>query len=280
MNQNEFLQQLSLGLERLPVAEREDILSDYRAYFNDALADGRSEADVAAALGDPQRLARELMAERKLKIWEANKTPANLGQVLGALAGLGALNMLLAFPYLLVLTVLSSLWLSAVILLLSGLLITGSWASSAVFGWPSLNNVVLNDSGIGPWLITGQGGLSIPQIPQINISTDKDEHVSIQTDADGKLVFEARDGKEQFRLEKDAEGNVLRLEAKDGHGSFNLNGLAKASKTAVLMLGLILLLLGSLGSFFGWKILRAIWRGTGSWLRWQWQLLNGERVLS
>jgi uncharacterized membrane protein len=84
MNQNEFLQQLSLGLERLPVAEREDILSDYRAYFNDALADGRSEADVAAALGDPQRLARELMAERKLKIWEANKTPANLGQVLGS----------------------------------------------------------------------------------------------------------------------------------------------------------------------------------------------------
>jgi uncharacterized membrane protein len=277
MNQDEFLKQLSLGLERLSATEREDILRDYRAYFNDALADGRSEADVAAALGDPQRLARELMAERKLKIWEANKTPANLGQVLGALAGLGAVNMLLAFPYLLVLTVLSSLWLSAVILLLSGLLMTGSWASSAVFGWPALNNVALNDSGIGPWLITGQGGVSIPQI---NISTDQDEHVSIQTDANGKLVFEARDGKEQFRLEKDAEGNILRLEAKDNHGSFNLNGLPKASKTAVLVLGLILLLLGSLGSFFGWKILRALWRGTGSWLRWQWQLLNSERVLS
>ncbi|MCX7207158.1 MAG: DUF1700 domain-containing protein [Proteobacteria bacterium] len=277
MNQDEFLKQLSLGLERLPATEREDILRDYRAYFNDALADGRIEADVAAALGDPQRLARELMAERKLKIWEANKTPANLRQVLGALAGLGAVNMLLAFPYLLVLTVLSSLWLSAVILLLSGLLMTGSWASSAVFGWPALNNVVLNDSGIGPWLITGQGGVSIPQI---NISTDQDEHVSIQTDANGKLVFEARDGKEQFRLEKDAEGNILRLEAKDNHGSFNLNGLPKASKTAVLVLGLILLLLGSLGSFFGWKILRALWRGTGSWLRWQWQLLNSERVLS
>jgi uncharacterized membrane protein len=277
MNQDEFLKQLSLGLERLSATEREDILRDYRAYFNDALADGRIEADVAAALGDPQRLARELMAERKLKIWEANKTPANLGQVLGALAGLGAVNMLLAFPYLLVLTVLSSLWLSAVILLLSGLLMTGSWASSAVFGWPALNNVVLNDSGVGPWLITGQGGLSIPQI---NISTDQDEHVSIQTDANGKLVFEARDGKEQFRLEKDAEGNILRLEAKDSHGSFNLNGLPKASKTAVLVLGLILLLLGSLGSFFGWKILCALWRGTGSWLRWQWQLLNSERVLS
>jgi hypothetical protein len=74
-------------------------------------------------------------------------------QALGALAGLGVLNVLLAFPYLFLLTWLGSLWLGAVGMLVAGLLITGGWASHSVFGWPSLDNIVVNDSGVAvkPW---------------------------------------------------------------------------------------------------------------------------------
>ena len=59
MNRAAFLRRLSDGLAGLPAREAEDILDDYSAYFDEGFADGRSEEDVAAALGDPARLARE-----------------------------------------------------------------------------------------------------------------------------------------------------------------------------------------------------------------------------
>lgn len=271
MNKHDFLQQLAVALAALSDKERDEILADYRAYFDDAQADGRSEDDVAAALGDPQRLARELTAERKLKQWEAHKTPGNMKQVLGALAGLGMLNLLLALPYLLVLTLLSSLWLTALAMLLAGVLLTGGWASQALFGWPSLN-----DSGVGAWLVmTAAGG----KAPAIHITGEDGERVAIHTDAQsGHLVVEASDGEGQFRLEKAPDGRVVQLQASDAEGSIELGGLAPHSRTGLLVLGLVLLLLGALGGVLGWKALKALWQGTGSWLRWQQRLLNGERL--
>ena len=63
MNRDAFLCILSDGLDGLPAHEIDDILADYVAYFDEARASGRSEEEVAAALGDPRRLARELRAE-------------------------------------------------------------------------------------------------------------------------------------------------------------------------------------------------------------------------
>ena len=39
------------------------VMADYAAHFAEGMAAGRSEAEIAAALGDPLRLARELRAE-------------------------------------------------------------------------------------------------------------------------------------------------------------------------------------------------------------------------
>ncbi len=64
MNRDAFLRGLSDGLAGLPAREVEEILDDYSAYFDEGLAAGRSEADVAAALGDPARLARASCAPR------------------------------------------------------------------------------------------------------------------------------------------------------------------------------------------------------------------------
>lgn len=277
MNKQTFLQQLAAALAGLPASERDDIIADYAAYFADAVADGRNEEAVAAALGDPQRLAQQLCAERKLAQWEAHKTPGNLRQVLVALAGLGVLNLLLAMPYLLLLTLLSSLWLGALSLLLAGLIVSGSWASHALFGWPSLSGIVLNDSGIGPWLIADG---DVHGMPQLKIDSSNGEHVSITPDkATGNITIEARDGDEHFRLERHADGSLASLEAGDGDGRISLSGLRPLSGGGVLVVGLVLLLIGSIGSFFGWKLLRAMWQGTGRWLRWQRQLVQAEAVI-
>jgi len=272
MSKEQFLHQLAARLRHLPDAERDEILADYRAYFDDALSDGRSETEVAAALGDPERLARELTAERKFQQWENHKTPGNLSQVLVALAGLGVVNLLLALPCLLVLTVLSSLWLGALTMLLAGVLMTGSWASNALFGWPALSYTRMEQTMAGPMMSGGQPG----QSAHISISTDDGQRVLINTDASsGQVRVEASNAHGQLLLEKASDGRVARLEARDEQGRVHLENLQTMSHHGVLVVGLVLMVLGALGSFLGWKILSALWRASGYWLRWQWQLVNG-----
>ena len=70
MNRAEFLSRLRNGLAGLPGAQADEIIADYGGHFDEALAAGRSEEEVSAALGDPARLARELRAESGLRHWE------------------------------------------------------------------------------------------------------------------------------------------------------------------------------------------------------------------
>ena len=58
MTRQAFMARLREGLRGLPVQAQADISADYEAHFAEGEAAGRSEADVAAALGDPGRLAR------------------------------------------------------------------------------------------------------------------------------------------------------------------------------------------------------------------------------
>jgi uncharacterized membrane protein len=84
----------------MPPHAQADILADYETHFSDAAAAGRSEADVAAALGDPARLARELRAEAGLKRWEEDRNPSGAAAAVFALLGLGALDILILLPIL------------------------------------------------------------------------------------------------------------------------------------------------------------------------------------
>jgi uncharacterized membrane protein len=96
-----FLRRLQAGLRGLPRATVADIVGDYARHFDDAAARGRSEADAAAALGDPARLARELRAEAGLRRWEDERSlGAGLGVVV-ALLGFAALDLLVLLPVLL-----------------------------------------------------------------------------------------------------------------------------------------------------------------------------------
>ena len=101
MTKDEFIAKLKQGLDGLDPKSLDEILADYQAHFSDGLSAGRSEAEVASALGDPERLARELRAESQLKQWEANKTPNSALTALFALIGLGALDVLFLLPLIL-----------------------------------------------------------------------------------------------------------------------------------------------------------------------------------
>jgi uncharacterized membrane protein len=102
MNRFDFLHALHDGLDGLAEPDIDEILSDYMAHFEEARAAGRSEEEVAAALGDPRQLARELRAETRLRHWESDHSLRNSATALLALGGLAAVDLFLLLPLLFV----------------------------------------------------------------------------------------------------------------------------------------------------------------------------------
>ena len=101
MSRQAFLNRLREGLRDMPAGAANDIIADYEAHFAEGEAAGRTEAEVAAALGDPGRLARELKAEAGLKQWEAQRNPSAAANAVFAVLGLGAIDVLILLPILL-----------------------------------------------------------------------------------------------------------------------------------------------------------------------------------
>jgi uncharacterized membrane protein len=100
MTRQAFLARLREGLAGLPAHTIAEIVADYENHFNEGAAAGRSEAEVAAALGDPGRLARELQAERGLRRWEEQRNPSSAAAAIVGILGLGAIDILFLLPIL------------------------------------------------------------------------------------------------------------------------------------------------------------------------------------
>jgi uncharacterized membrane protein len=101
MTRQAFMARLREGLRGLPVQTQADIVADYDRHFAEGAAAGRSEAEVAAALGDPTRLARELRAEAGVKRWQEERNPSSGGAAVLAVLGLGAIDIIVLLPILL-----------------------------------------------------------------------------------------------------------------------------------------------------------------------------------
>ena len=100
MNRQAFIARLRDGLRGLPPQAITDIVADYEAHFADGEAAGRTDEEVARALGDPGRLARELRAEIGLKRWEEERSASGAASAVFAVLGLGALDLLILLPIL------------------------------------------------------------------------------------------------------------------------------------------------------------------------------------
>ena len=95
MTSDAFLRRLRRGLHGFPNDEIEEIVGDYASHFSESVADSRSEAEVAEALGDPDRIAREIRADRGLRRFEQHWSLTNLFAALMALCGLAIVDLFL-----------------------------------------------------------------------------------------------------------------------------------------------------------------------------------------
>jgi uncharacterized membrane protein len=156
MTRLEFLETLRRRLAGLPEAEIDDLVADYATHFADGMAAGRSEAEIAQALGDPMRLARELRAEAGFRRWETERTPASFFAVLFGFVALVAVDFVFLLPLLggLVLFTL----IAAIVLL--ALCVAGIVLLAKLFSWDGLfavHSLVRKLSGLG-LLGVGIGG--------------------------------------------------------------------------------------------------------------------------
>jgi uncharacterized membrane protein len=128
MTRQEFLTNLRAGLAGLPAATIAEVTADYQAHFAEGEAAGRSDEDIAAGLGDPVRLARELRAETGLKAWQETRTPSTAVGAVFAFIGLGAIDIIFLLPILMAVAgVIFALAIAAAICLAvgGGLLVSG-----------------------------------------------------------------------------------------------------------------------------------------------------------
>lgn len=137
MKRNEFIKRLKAGLKGMPQDDIAEIVADYEEHFEAGLAEGRSEEEVAAALGNPARLARELRFEAGYRNWESARSPSSAWAAILAFMGLATIDILILLPLVLpVIGVIFGLFVAVVVTFIAGgfILIVGPF-SSFPGGW-------------------------------------------------------------------------------------------------------------------------------------------------
>jgi len=147
-----FIARLRQGLKGLSPDDIDEIVMDYEAHFSDAIADGRSEVDVAASLGDAKQLGNELRAEAKLKRWEERRNPRTFVQASLGLVGLQAFNIFILLPVILAVA-------GCAVLAAYVLYIVGGTGLHLLGGLLSGNGNVLVPTLVGLGLISGVVGI-------------------------------------------------------------------------------------------------------------------------
>ncbi len=121
MTREAFIARLRAGLRDMPPTAAAEIIADYDAHFAEGAAQGRPEAEIAAALGDPDRLARELRAEAGVRQWETRRSPEAAAVAVFAVLGLGAIDLIFLLPILIgVVSVLFGLTIAALGVFVAG----------------------------------------------------------------------------------------------------------------------------------------------------------------
>lgn len=169
MTRDEFLKRLSRGLRGMPQAALADIVGDYEAHFEAAAAEGRSDREVAAALGDPARLARELKLEAGIRRWQESRSPSSAWAAVVAFIGLGALDIIILLPLLISLIgVLIAFYVAVIAVFVAGavVMIAGPFAGVSPTG---AVGVALGGLGIMAMAITLGSLLLIVSVGLVNL---------------------------------------------------------------------------------------------------------------
>lgn len=115
MNKIEFISKLDSSLRGIAYEDKKEIIYDYEEHFAAGIEQGKTEEDIAKALGDPRIIAKQFRNDYLINKAENVKSAGNLASAMFASVGLGFLN-LFVLPFII----------AAAIILLSLLVAAGS----------------------------------------------------------------------------------------------------------------------------------------------------------
>ena len=126
MQKDEYLRQLSRAVSSLPEPERAEILADYEEHFLIGIAEGRTETDIASALGDPRSIGKEFAALSLVRRAEESPSAGGLSRAVIATVGLGIFNLLVVFiPFVILIMILALILVIGFSLTCAGPFLTG-----------------------------------------------------------------------------------------------------------------------------------------------------------
>jgi len=122
MNKKDFINKLSSCLGGIPVEERQDVINDFEEHFKEAMAEGRTEEEIADSLGDPKALANQFKANILVSKAEKTTSAINITRAVLATLGLGFFNLIFILgPFCAIASVLISLFASAISIIAVGI---------------------------------------------------------------------------------------------------------------------------------------------------------------
>jgi len=121
MTEKRFISLLKGNLKGLSGREKEEILGDYREHFRLGCEEGKTEEEIAAALGDPAVLGRSNQAEFSGADAAPDSPVSEVLRVIVASLSLGFVNLIFVLgPWVGLAGALAGLWAAALSVALSG----------------------------------------------------------------------------------------------------------------------------------------------------------------
>jgi uncharacterized membrane protein len=165
MNREQFIAELKRALGGMAEAEKREILYDYAEHFRMGAADGKSEEQIAQALGSPRLLGKSYRIDSLLDESPEGGAvrPRSIVRAVFASASLGFFNLIFVLgPFVGLVGVMLGLWAVAAALPLTGVaLFVGSAAAPLFRGYVDLGGVhpvVVFFCGVG---VAGLGLLAV-----------------------------------------------------------------------------------------------------------------------
>lgn len=109
------MKELNAALKKLPDDERQDILQDFEEHFYNGMQEGKTEEEIAAKLGSPQKIAKEMVATYRMEQVEETATAGNILRALWAVLGLGMFNLIFVLgPFIALVSIIFAGWVVAI----------------------------------------------------------------------------------------------------------------------------------------------------------------------
>ncbi|NGP46222.1 DUF1700 domain-containing protein [Bacillaceae bacterium SIJ1] len=124
MNRDQFMNALEAALAKLPESERHDVMHDFDEHFQVGLSEGKTEEEIAASLGAPTQIAREMVATHYVEIVDESGSTGSFFRALWAVIGLGFFNLVVVLgPFIAIASIVASGWAVGASFILSPLLV-------------------------------------------------------------------------------------------------------------------------------------------------------------